>query len=329
VERFLKERRERSDDVAIKASIRLAAAEMKESGTAFVGDISNTLASWEILAEAGMGGVVFHEIFCGSKDAAADASEMVAVATARIAALPPCEGLRASIAPHAPYTVPEALFREISAWAAKHDAPVSVHLAEDAAENEYFRDGRGAFREWFEREGFWPWPPGFRPMGCGSAETLAGWGFWNRRTLAVHGAALWPEDLSLLRESGAALCLCPRSNLYIGGKLPPLCEIFRSGVPLALGTDSLASNHDLNLLREMSHLAEACARLGIAEAAPRRILRMATAGGAAALGMERGRTEFSEGGFPAVMKVSFPSGEKDPEDFLVRRGWEFKIQRLV
>jgi cytosine/adenosine deaminase-related metal-dependent hydrolase len=57
----------------------------------------------------------------------------------------------------------------------------------------------------------------------------------------VHCVDVDAEDLALLRASGATVVLCPRSNRFISGRLPPLEALLAAGIPLALGTDSLAS----------------------------------------------------------------------------------------
>jgi cytosine/adenosine deaminase-related metal-dependent hydrolase len=75
------------------------------------------------------------------------------------------------------------------------------------------------------------------------------------------------------------VCLCPRSNLHIGGRLPDVPALLESGVRLCLGTDSLASSPTLDVLDEVQVLREAFPAVG-----DERWLRMATEGGAEALG---------------------------------------------
>jgi cytosine/adenosine deaminase-related metal-dependent hydrolase len=65
------------------------------------------------------------------------------------------------------------------------------------------------------------------------------------------------EDVALLRRSGATVVLCPRSNLFIGGKLPPLDRLLDAGVPLAVGTDSLAACPSLAPLADLALLRRA------------------------------------------------------------------------
>ena len=75
--------------------------------------------------------------------------------------------------------------------------------------------------------------------------------------LAVHCVDLDREDIALLARSGAAVALCPRSNEYIGGRIPNLPSLLAAGVPLAIGTDSLASSPSLSPLAEVARLRRA------------------------------------------------------------------------
>jgi 5-methylthioadenosine/S-adenosylhomocysteine deaminase len=85
-----------------------------------------------------------------------------------------------------------------------------------------------------------------------------------------------------LRGSGASVIHCPGSHRFFGHKRFPLEDLRTAGVRVALGTDGLASNEDLSMLREMRLLQEAYPGLSEEE-----ILRMATIEGARALGLEK------------------------------------------
>jgi cytosine/adenosine deaminase-related metal-dependent hydrolase len=86
-------------------------------------------------------------------------------------------------------------------------------------------------------------------------------------------------EIELLRDSGSSVCLCPRSNLFIGNGLPPVNRLLQAHISCALGTDSLASNTDLNLFEEMNVLMEHCS------ISPDIALAMATLHGARNLGV--------------------------------------------
>jgi len=115
--------------------------------------------------------------------------------------------------------------------------------------------------------------------------------------LLVHMVHADADDRRLAREAGATVVLCPRSNLYIGGRLPDVDALIADDVPLAIGTDSLASVPDLSLWAELATLA---AHFPAVPAA--RWLEAATRGGARALGL-RGSGVLATGARPGVLDV--------------------------
>jgi hypothetical protein len=77
-------------------------------------------------------------------------------------------------------------------------------------------------------------------------------GFLDASTLVVHGVQCTADDIARLRHSGATVVTCPRSNAYVGAGEPPLADFYAAGVPVAFGTDSLASVEDLNVFSELA-----------------------------------------------------------------------------
>jgi cytosine/adenosine deaminase-related metal-dependent hydrolase len=272
-----------------------AAAAAVALGTAAIGDVGNSLAAARGIGRAGMAGVLFHELF-GSReiatgDALADAARERAGADAdwpeRLGYVP---------APHAPFSVgPELLARIFTAAAAAGRA-TSIHVAEDEDEIALLRDGSGR------------WPAFLAGMGVDPATRvprkppvayLASLGAFQTETppLLVHMVHAGAADRRIAREAGATVVLCPRSNLHIGGRLPDVDALVSEGLPLAIGTDSLASVPDLSLWAEMATLA---AHFPAVPAG--RWLDAATRGGARALGL-RGFGALTPGARPGVLDV--------------------------
>ena len=157
------------------------------------------------------------------------------------------------------------------------DGPRCIHLAESSDEREFLLTGRGAWRELLERVG--RWDPGWVPPACGSVEYLDRVGWLGPGLIAVHGVQLTDEELALLAGRGVTLVTCPRSNVWTGVGNPPIDRFIRSGVRLALGTDSLASAPDLNVFAELELMRR------LAPSVPaHRLLACATVRGAEALG---------------------------------------------
>jgi cytosine/adenosine deaminase-related metal-dependent hydrolase len=137
-------------------------------------------------------------------------------------------------------------------------------------------------------------------------------GYLQRGILIVHGVYLTDDDLDRLREAEAVLVTCPRSNVWVGASPPRLSHFYASGVPVAVGTDSLASVASLNLfdeLLEMRRLAP--------EVAAGSLLESATRVGARALGFGREYGTLRVGKRAALLSVDVPPGVTDVEEYLV------------
>jgi cytosine/adenosine deaminase-related metal-dependent hydrolase len=109
---------------------------------------------------------------------------------------------------------------------------------------------------------------------------LATHGALSPQTLLIHGVQVDAADVARIASSGASVVLCPRSNAHLGVGIAPVGLYKAAGVPLALGTDSLASNDSLSLWDEL-----AFARSVYPEFSPRELLHIATCGGAQVLGL--------------------------------------------
>jgi cytosine/adenosine deaminase-related metal-dependent hydrolase len=213
---------------------------------AAVGEVTNTLATLPALRRAGLAGTLFHEVF-GFAPERIDAA-LARARAAREAAGDPGPGLRICPSPHAVYsTSPPVVARLLAA------GPASIHLAEDPAERALVARGGGAFGHLVARLG--GHASDLAPRGRSAVAVLAP--HLAPHHLAVHCVDVDAEDLALLRAAGATVVLCPRSNLYIGGRLPPLEALLAAGIPLALGTDSLASSPSLAPLAEAAVLRRA------------------------------------------------------------------------
>ena len=119
-----------------------AIREARAAGTSLVGDITNTLAAYQPLADSDLSAAIFRELLGFN---VSDPAAVVARAQAQLDALVPISRLRPSIVPHAPYSVSPALLREI-VEAASGRARVSIHLGESAEEVEFLQSGHGSWR---------------------------------------------------------------------------------------------------------------------------------------------------------------------------------------
>lgn len=292
----------------ILAAINGAVAEAIACGTAVVGDISNTLASFGALARSPLAAVVFYEIV---KFNAPDPEAIVERARREIDALGPAAMVRTSLAAHAPYSVAPLVFRAIRKDIDRDAfAPCSVHLAESAEETEFIRTAGGPWRTLLEELG--SWDPAWTAPGGSPVQYLDDNGFLDARVLAVHGVQMSPADLARLSARGTSLVTCPRSNGHTGAGVPPIEDFYKSGVRIAIGTDSLASAPDLSIFAEVATL-HALAPTVPASA----LLESATQGGARALGFDADFGTIEPGKRARLLAVDLPPRTDDVEEYLV------------
>lgn len=197
---------------------------------------------------------------------------------------------RASLSLHAPYSVSPRL-RDL---VYETGGPFSIHLLESKEEKEVFEKGKGAMVDFFFRLGL-----DFIGMEASDPQRYLLEGFpENNRTLWVH---LKEASSGQLRELAAMpnswFCLCPRSNVYIHGDGPEMRKFLPWSDRICLGTDSLASNYDLNVWEEVIWLRKRYPELSFHS-----LVKWATFNGAKALGFEK-LGEFSKGNTPGVLAV--------------------------
>ena len=136
-------------------------------------------------------------------------------------------------APHAPYTVADDTFKKISSYSNELDVPVHIHLHETESEIENSLKDHGR-----------------RPL-----ERLDQLGLVNSNLLAVHMTQIIPAELERVSESGVTVIHCPESNLKLASGFCPVQEFLQQKVKVLVGTDSCASNDDLNMFSELKTAA--------------------------------------------------------------------------
>ncbi len=170
-----------------------------------------------------------------------------------------------AFAPHAPYTVSDESLKRVRTYADELDVPVHMHVHETDDEIAQSLASHGR-----------------RPL-----QRLNDLGLVSPALLAVHMTHLDDSDIALCAESGAHVLHCPESNLKLASGFCPVQRLLDAGVNVGLGTDSVASNNDLDMLGELGTAALLAKGIaGDATALPARsALRLATLNGATALGL--------------------------------------------
>ena len=260
-------------------------AENRHVSPAFVGD-GTLLACWEMLRggitcfndmyffpeaaataalESGIRAAIGITVIEFPTAYATDAGDYLAKGLAARDALRIEPLLSFCLAPHAPYTVSDRTLERVATLADQLDLPVHIHINETRAEIE------GSVRE-----------HGMRPLARLKRAGLLGPGL-----IGVHGVHCETDEIALLAEHASHLAHCPTSNMKLGSGIAPIAELHARSLNIGLGTDGAASNNRLDLFREMRHAA-LLAKAANEDAAilpAATVLRMATQGGANALGL--------------------------------------------
>ncbi|BCR05324.1 metal-dependent hydrolase [Desulfuromonas versatilis] len=199
------------------------------------------------------------------------------------------------ISPHSPYSVSADYLEEVLQFGRRRKVPLSVHFAESPDEVDFLQDSAGPVAETlFPYVGWGDMVP--PPAHRTPARYIAERGALAAPMLLVHGVQVEPRDMPLLAGSGVTVVLCPRSNANLGVGRAPAAAYRQAGVPLALGTDSLASCDSLSLWDEIAFAADWLQ----GDLGPHQLLRLATLDGARALRLDHRMGALAEG-----MEASF------------------------
>jgi cytosine/adenosine deaminase-related metal-dependent hydrolase len=246
------------------ADIGVGVRESIEAGTTLLGDIAAFGHSWHFLARAPLRACVFYEVVGLPKERADAAWQNFCLWREVVGGSPTW---RPGVSPHAPYSVHRSLFAP-AVW---QNAAVTIHLAETRAELELLAQHRGPFLAFLQELGVWA-AEGLAE----SPEQILEWTRGPNPVLYAHCNYL-RADAPV--PPNAAIVYCPRTHAAFGHAPHPFREFLQRGVRVALGTDSLASNPDLDVLAEARFLHQKYPDFD----GPT-LLRMATLSGAEALG---------------------------------------------
>ncbi|MFQ5847324.1 MAG: amidohydrolase family protein [Candidatus Methylomirabilales bacterium] len=295
-------------------------AELIRSGTTCVGDVASTGVSLPALKNSGLRGVVYREMI-GLDDARAE--EIAEVSLAHLKAMrEEARGslLEVGISPHATYSLSPRLFHLCRQAQQGLDLKAAIHAAESGPEVEYLRSGGGEIRtRLLPATGWGDVPP--PTLGTTPVRYLDGLNLLRPKCLLVHAVHLTEGDLDIVAQRGVAVAHCPRSNAFLGVGRAPLKALRDLRVPVGLGTDSLASNESLSLWDEIRFAHQVHGGL----LSPAEWIRMVTAGGAEALGLDREIGTLEPGKRADLTAVSLDGSEADPYEYLLHDAGPEKV----
>ena len=298
------------------AAMMLAEKEMYDNGIVAVGDICNTADSVPVKQNSKLRWHNFIEV-SGFVDAGA---------VKRLEEMKKVYGLfqiashrfQTTLSPHAPYSVSKKLFQLLNEETA--DQLITIHNQECAAENELYQNKGGGFLQLYKNFGIDI--AGFEPTLKSSLQSWLPYFTKNQSLILVHNTFTGKDDLLFARSSigvdrKISFCLCPNANQYIEAAMPPIALLRQNNVDILIGTDSYASNTQLNILEEMKTIQQ--------KASPdipfEEILKWATINGARALQMDEVLGSFEKGKKPGVVLID----AMDEMNFTVRS----KAKRII
>ena len=227
----------------IAERIQAADLEMLHNGIVAVGDISNGDSSFAAKANSRL----FYHTFIELIGLDPLRSELIFNKGTEILQALKNHNLQGSLAPHAPYSTSTALIKAIAEYNFKTGSPLSIHNQESKEEARFFNGQNNGFNDLFSFLGLdlsWYKAPGGTSLQS-YIDALT-----KKPSVLVHNTFTTPEDISAAAVKNIFWCFCPGANLYIENSLPDFNLFKGLEHQICLGTDSLASNTQLDLLAE-------------------------------------------------------------------------------
>ena len=286
------------DEHVIADAIEKAEDEMFENGIVAVGDICNTLDTLEQKLKHRIAYYSFVELYDLDPTRAHD--KIIAGIDIQNTFQENC--IRASLVPHAPYSVSFNLWKLLTEHFESHT--ITMHNQETKDENDFFQTKTGSFLGMYERTkvslDF------FEATGLTSVQSVLPYFKKAHRSILVHNSFTSVEDIQAVQKEmpNSFWCICANANQYIEQTMPPI-ELLRSQkVNIVMGTDSYASNWSLNMLDEIKTIQKHLPQIALEE-----LLGWSTINGAKALQMDKGLGSFEKGKKPGIVLIEGLSNE--------------------
>jgi cytosine/adenosine deaminase-related metal-dependent hydrolase len=265
--RMVIDHRRRQTPLDVAKAIDIGLAQCRQYGTTLVGDISAGGASWKPLTKSPLRSVVFYELLGLSEQRSKVALEE---ALAWRNGLGWRRDAIVGLSPHAPFSVHRQLLARSIRLAHEKNLPLAIHLAESQAELELLEHHTGPFVPLLKELGVW------NEDGLATLREIQAQIKDKKLVSLVHA-----NYVQMSVPPGAAIIYCPRTHAAFGHSSHPFRDYLSQGATVALGTDSLASNPDLDVLAEARFVHRRHP-----EVPGKTLLQMTTLNGARALGWD-------------------------------------------
>ncbi len=279
------------------AAMEAAALELFETGTVAVGDICNTADSVKLKENSNLYWHNFIEV-SGFVDEVAQKRMDDILLVEKVFKEALGKKFNGTIVPHAPYSVSKTLFVLINEKA--NNKTISIHNQETITENDFFLNRQGDFLRLYKNLGI-----DITHFHASKKSSLQSWMPYinnTKRIIAVHNTFTSDADINFAKQylnpHKMFYCLCPNANLYIENTLPDINLFINNNCNIVLGTDSYASNFQLNIFEEIKTIQKHFPKIPL-----EKILQWATVNGAAAIGIEDKFGSFHVGKKPGVVLV--------------------------
>lgn len=284
-----------TDEEIIRKAIEKADFELQKNGIVAVGDISNQAISIDQKKKSKIKYHTFVEIFSLNPVLAQEKLFEGQKLLNKFLK----HNLRASVVAHAPYSLSAKLFNLLKKQMQKTDMPVTMHNQESASENELFIKQSGDLYETFLSWGIKF--SDFHPTGKSSLVSVMDYLPEKNNCLLVHNTFTNTEDIEQLNAKLKNIywTFCPNANLYIENHLPDISLFYRKNQNCCIGTDSLASNHQLSILEELKTIQKYYPEIPLHE-----LIKWATLNGAKALNFESQIGSFEQGKHSGVNLIT-------------------------
>jgi aminodeoxyfutalosine deaminase len=305
-----------ADDEIKQEAMRLAEEELYNSGTVAVGDICNTTDSiflkrqsklhWHNFIEvSGFAEEIADLRFENGKNILAQFSKQLQSLKHSDSQVPlagtclPAGRFRGAFTPHAPYSVSSKLFQLINENSSGQT--LSIHNQETPTENEFLQNKTGDFLRLYENLGIDI--SSFAPTNKSSLQSWLPQLQHAKKIISVHNSFTNEDDIAFAKQFSSTqemyYCLCPNANLYIENTLPPIEMLMKNNCNIVLGTDSYASNTQLNIFEEIKTIRKNFPNISL-----EKLLQWATMNGARALGLEDELGSFEKGKKVGVIVIN-------------------------
>ena len=299
-------RGEKMTAVDLRTSAVCGGIEAARGGGAGVADMrTDATGRLNALEAVGLRGIVFQETTGPDKNLARQRIERLREQVAFCRSIENAT-VKIGISPHAPYSVSPELFEFATEFALEENLPVTIHAAESKNEDDFIRRGAGFFAEFYRSRNLVWRVPGVSPI-----KYLHTLGALRSSPLLAHCVRVSDEDIELMSEIGARAAHCPKSNAKFAHGIAPLAKFSEKNLAIGLGTDSVASNNVGDILEEARFAALLHRANGYFVEADE-ILRLATLGGAEALGLEREIGSLETGKQADLIVVKFDNLPPEP-----------------